>query len=234
MAGSTTHGIKFAVFGIVDDEGNLITDPKKGVGDLGVLLVDGDGEGASQANITGLEQNGTIKWANNKAKRVTHGKQQPNVALTMLDMARSELNKLKGYVSDGKGGQVLSSGAKPNVALLLASEDFDGTVIYEGFANGELIQGTQNHGTDNNNITEADTALTYQALAPIKAGVFLDDKGVQQPYKVWADDEPGFDLAAMFAEVFGGFSQTEKLNIPGASKAVGTKVNGGVTSPLSD
>ncbi|KRM20307.1 phage major tail protein [Ligilactobacillus hayakitensis DSM 18933 = JCM 14209] len=227
MAGATTHGILYAAFGIVDDKGDIIKDAKKGVSELGVEVVDGDGEGATTANITGLEQNGTIKWANNKAKRITHGKQQPQVALTMLDIKKDLLNRLKGYVSDGKGGYVLTSGSKPNVALLICSEDMDGTRIYEGFANGELTQPAQNHGTDNNNITEADTALTYQALAPIKDTTFVDDKGVTQPYKVWADDEAGFDINAMFKEVFGGFDGVASLKIPGGTKTNSVAVDGG-------
>ena len=220
MAGATTHGILYAAFGIVDDKGDIIKDAKKGVSELGVEVVDGDGEGATTANITGLEQNGTIKWANNKAKRITHGKQQPQVALTMLDIKKDLLNRLKGYVSDGKGGYVLTSGSKPNVALLICSEDMDGTRIYEGFANGELTQAAQN-------ITEADTTLTYQALAPIKDTTFVDDKGVTQPYKVWADDEAGFDINAMFKEVFGGFDGVASLKIPGGTKTGSVAVDGG-------
>ena len=227
MAGATTHGILYAAFGIVDDKGDIIKDAKKGVSELGVEVVDGDGEGATTANITGLEQNGTIKWANNKAKRITHGKQQPQVALTMLDIKKDLLNRLKGYVSDGKGGYVLTSGSKPNVALLICSEDMDGTRIYEGFANGELTQAAQNHGTDNNNITEADTTLTYQALAPIKDTTFVDHKGLTQPYKVWADDEAGFDINAMFKEVFGGFDGVASLKIPGGTKTNSVAVDGG-------
>ena len=227
MAGATTHGILYAAFGIVDDKGDILKDTKKGVSELGVEVVDGEGEGATTANITGLEQNGTIKWANNKAKRITHGKQQPQVSLTMLDIKKDLLNRLKGYVSDGKGGYVLTSGSKPNVALLICSEDMDGTRIYEGFANGELTQAAQNHGTDNNNITEADTTLTYQALAPIKDTTFVDDKGVTQPYKVWADDEAGFDINAMFKEVFGGFDGVASLKIPGGTKTNSVAVDGG-------
>lgn len=218
MAGSTTHGIRYAAFGIIDDNGNILKD-SKGVNNLGVYVVDDKGEGATTANITGLEQAGTIKYANNQAKRIIHGKQQPQVALTMLDMPRELLNKLKGYISDGKGGYVLSSGAKPNVALLLCSEDMDGTLIYEGFAHGELTQTGQNHGTDTNQLVEADVTLTYQALDPLKETIFLDNRGVQQPYKVWADDETGFDMVEMYKEVFGGFTEVQSLKIPKKIKA---------------
>lgn len=81
--------------------------------------------------------------------------------------------------------------------------------------------------TDNNNITEADTTLTYQALAPIKDTTFVDDKGVTQPYKVWADDEAGFDINAMFKEVFGGFDGVASLKIPGGTKTGSVAVDGG-------
>ena len=52
MAGATTHGILYAAFGIVDDKGDILKDAKKGVSELGVEVVDGEGEGATTANIT--------------------------------------------------------------------------------------------------------------------------------------------------------------------------------------
>ncbi|GKT04430.1 phage tail protein [Furfurilactobacillus sp. WILCCON 0119] len=205
--GSTSfHGIKGITFGVNDDLGMLVTDPSKGgVGTDGIELVDGDGQGATTANITGLEAKGTIQWANNKAKRESHGKSAPEVAITMLDMGHKLLQTLKGYDSDGKGGYTLRGGNKPHVAMLICSTGFDGNDYYEGFANGELIEAGHNHGTDNANETDANTTLSYAALTPLKDDVFLDSKGNQQPFKTWSSAEEGFDKAAMYAEVFGGY-----------------------------
>jgi len=65
-----------------------------------------------------------------------------------------------------------------------------------------------NHGTDNNNETDANTTLTYQALDPLKADVFGG-----QPYKIWTSADEGFDEATMMGEVFGGYKAAS--SVPG-------------------
>lgn len=205
MSNSTSvHGIRYIALGIVDDLGKIITDATKGLSDTGVVVIDGDGQGATTANVTNLEEAGTIQWANNKSKRVAHGKPQPQVALTMLDMPYDILQKIKGYNSDGKGGYTLSSTKKPHVAMLICSTSFDGSDYFEGFANGEVIEPGQNHGTDNTAEVDANTTLTYQSLAPIKDDVFIDNTGLQQPTKFWNSGMEGFDAETMGTEVFGG------------------------------
>lgn len=207
MSGSTSfHGIRYVAFGLVDDAGKIIADAAKGLSDTGIVAVDGDGQGATTANITNLEEAGTIQWANNKSKRVAHGKPQPQVAITMLDMPFDVLQKLKGYNSDGKGGYVLSSSNKPHVAMLICSSGFDGNDYFEGFANGELIEPGHNHGTDTNAEVDANATLTYQALNPLPDDVFVDATGLQQPIKMYAAFETGFDADSMCKEVFGGVS----------------------------
>lgn len=207
MAGTSFYGINWAAFGIVDSStGLIIADENKGLSKGGVVLVDGDGQGATTANITGLEAAGTKQYANNKAKRVTHGAQSPQLALTMLDMPFEYGQKMKGYVSDGKGGYVLKGGNKPNVAILLCVSDFWGNAMYEAFANGELIEAAHNHGTNTNNEVDYNSAYTYSALSPIKNDVFVDPvTGVQQPYKQFNSADTNFSMDAMLSEVFGGY-----------------------------
>lgn len=212
-AGTSTHGIDWIAVGILDDNGDIITGPN-GVCATGVLKIDGDGEGFTTSNITTIEEKGEIKFANNKPKRVSHGKSHPEIALTALDMPRSVLMKLRGFVKSGTSGYVLRSGNKPNVAILVKSSDLDDTAIYEGFANGELIQGTNNHGTDNTKEVEADTTISYQALTPIADNVFVDDKGVKQPYKNWAETDDGFKSSEMLAEIFHGYSGPDVDKLP--------------------
>ncbi|GEK28520.1 phage tail protein [Furfurilactobacillus siliginis] len=219
-AGSTSfHGIQWITFGILDETGKLIADATKGVSGDGIYLVDGDGQGATTANVTGLETKGTPQWANNKIKRQTHGKMAPEVAITMLDMPFKLLQKLKGYVTDGKGGWVLSSANKPHVAMLIKSTGFDGEDYFEGFANGELIEPGHTHGTDTTNETDANTALTYSALVPIDNKIFVDDKGNQQPMKMWASTDEGFEEESMYSEVFGGFKPNAGDNVSNSSSA---------------
>lgn len=147
-AGTSSFGIDYVVFGIVDDAGKLIT-ADNGVSETGIVLVDGDGEGATTANVTNIEVAGTEQWANNQVKRIAHGLSHPQVALTMLDLDLELTNKLLGYDMDKTGGAVLRNGSKPNVAMLIASRDFNDNYHYVGFANGEMIEPTLNHGTNN-------------------------------------------------------------------------------------
>lgn len=204
-AGTSSFGIDYVIFGITDDNGKLLTS-NKGVSDTGIVLVDGDGQGATTANITNIEAAGTEQYANNQVKRIAHGLSRPQVALTMLDLDLELSNKMLGYVMDSTGGAVLKSGMKPNVAMLIASHDFNDNYHYAGFANGEMIEGTMNHGTNNANETDANATFTYQALAPIPDGIFSDGNGVQQPMKIWNSGLSGFNSAAMLKEVFGGYT----------------------------
>lgn len=204
--GASTFGINYVVFGLVDDQGKLITDTAKGLSETGIVLIDDPGQGAMTANITALEAAGTKQFANNQAKRMTHGSQQPQVALTMLDLPGDVSNKMLGYYSDAMAGTVLDTTGKPNVAMLIASQDFYGNFFFDGFANGEMIMAGRNHGTNNANETDANATYTYNALTPIADDIFKDTKGNQQPYKTWNSGAAGFSSAAMLKEVFGGYA----------------------------
>lgn len=196
----STHGVKDVTFGLIDSTGAIITDATKGISTTGIYLVDGDAEGATQANVTGLEAAGTVQYANDGPKRVSNGAMEPQVALEFLDIDFDTLQKLKGFVTDGKGGWTRQL-PKPHVAMLVHSRSYGGVDIYEGFANGQLIEAGMNHGTDNNGETDANTTLTYQGLDPLKADTFDG-----QPYKIWTSADEGFDKAAMMGEVFGGYT----------------------------
>lgn len=213
-AGTSSFGIDYVVFGIVDDAGKLIT-ADNGVSETGIVLVDGDGEGATTANVTNIEAAGTEQYANNQVKRIAHGLSRPQVSLTMLDLDLELTNKLLGYDMDKTGGAVLRYGSKPNVAMLIASRDFNDNYHYIGFANGEMIEPTLNHGTNNANETDANATFTYQALAPIPDGTFADANGSSQPMKIWNSGLAGFDSAAMLKEVFGGYAGTNILTSHG-------------------
>ena len=209
--GTSFKGIRWVAFGIIDPTtGLIVADEKKGLSKDGVVLVDGDGQGATTANITGLEEAGQQQYANDKVKRITHGTPTPQVALTMLDMPFDIGAKIKGYVTDGKGGWVLTSGRKPNVALMICSSDYWGNAVLDCFANGEVIEPSHNHATSNKNESDYNSTYTYQSLSPIKNDVFVDPTtGTQQSYKEYSSGDPSFDAAAMLAEVFGGFTDSD-------------------------
>lgn len=210
--GTSFKGIRWVAFGLIDPTtGLIIADEKKGLSKSGVVLVDGDGQGATTANITGLEEAGQQQYANDKVKRITHGTPTPQVALTMLDMPLDIGQKTKGYVYDGKGGYVLTAGRKPNVALMICSSDYWGNAVLDCFANGEMIESAHNHATSNKNESDYNSTYTYQSLSPIKDDVFVDPTtGTQQSYKEYSSGDANFDAAAMLAEVFGGFVDTDK------------------------
>lgn len=203
--GVSFKDIAWVEFANLDDNGKIITDAVKGLSTTGIYHADGDGEGATTANITGLEEKGTPQYANGKTKRMAHGTQTPSLALTMLDMDGSVMAKMKGYVPDGKGGYVLSSAKKPHVAIIVASYDMDDNLFYDCFANGEMIEVAHNHGTNTTTEVNYNGTFEYDALDPLGSTVFVDDLGVQHPYKYYYSAANGFSEAAMRNEVFGGY-----------------------------
>lgn len=204
MAGISVKGIDFVILGLTDDTGKLLTDTDKGLSATGLALIDGDGDGATTANITALEEAGQQQYANNKVKRVNHGVPSPQVALTMLDMPLDIAQKCVGY-EQVNGGAVLAN-EKPHVALLIASHDFDGNWFFDTFANGEMIIPTRNHGTSNKNETDSNATFTYQSLAPIPNDIFTNKEGSQQSYKMYNSGTSDFKYDVMLKEVFGGYT----------------------------
>jgi hypothetical protein len=209
--GASFTGIDYVAFGIIDgDTGKLVADKDKGLSADGVVIVDGDGQGATTANITQLGATGADQYANNKLKRIAYGLQRPQLALTMLDMPFDIAQKIKGYVSDGKGGYVLGK-IRPHVAVLVASEDYWGNMVFDAFANSSVDETAHNHGTDNQNEVDYNAALTIQALNPIDDNVFIDpDTGTQRAYKQFQSGDDGFTYDDMLSEVFGGYKDTNK------------------------
>lgn len=219
MAGISVKGIDFVMLGLTDNTGKLIADEVQGLSQTGLVLIDGDGDGATTANITALEEAGQQQYANNKVKRINHGVPTPQVALTMLDMPYDVARKCIGY-QEVNGGAVLGNN-KPHVAMLIASHDFDGNWFFDTFANGEMIIPTRNHGTSNKNETDSDAAFTYQSMAPIPNNVFVNNDGSQQAYKMWNTGDTNYKQANMLKEVFGGYTGDDPM--AGYTQAGGTE-----------
>lgn len=204
-AGLSVKGIDFIVLGMTDNKGNIIADEDKGLSKTGLALIDGDGDGATTANITGLEEAGQQQYANNKVKRINHGVPTPQVALTMLDLPYDIGRKCIGYQTVN-GGEILGNN-KPHIPLLIASHDFDGNWFFDAFANGEMIIPTRNHGTSNKNETDSNATFTYQSLTPIPNNTFINDDGSQQSFKMYNTGSKGWvGYEAMLKEVFGGYT----------------------------
>lgn len=227
----STHGIRQSWFARLDDDGKLISDPAKGgLGTDGVYSPTVNAEGLTVANYTGLETAGTLQYANDEAKRMTTSKMAPALAITALDFDRVQANLMLGYEPDGTGGYTLVT-PKPHIAILTKAENFDGSFTYEAMANATVIKAGTSHSTDQQAETDANDTFQANGLIPIDPDVFVNKNGDQQPYKVWLSDADGFNQAAMFKEVFGGYVLGNGTHANNADTGTTTPVTTPVTGP---
>ncbi|WEV36215.1 phage tail protein [Lactobacillus sp. ESL0677] len=199
------HNIRYSVYGILDDSGKLVIGDK-GLSESGIYIADHPGEGATQANYTGVEAAGEQKYANGQVKRVAYGKPNIQLALTMLDMDFAVKQKIKGWVSDGKGGWTQHL-PKPHIAILTMADGFDGTDIVEALANTEVIEPNSNNATDTTTSADDNDELTVQAKEPLDKTKFVDplDKTKNLPYKIWSSSDSKYDYNEILKEVFPGY-----------------------------
>lgn len=215
--GAATTGVNWAKLAILDGTGNLISDATKGgIGPDGVYEAVNKSVGIIEAKISGIEQKGNAVFANNGVGRYSYGMQQPSMTLNALDMDYDVYNKIKGYDSDGKGGFVLSSKEKPHVAVLVAAQDYAGNYIYLAFANANVVETDLDKKTNDTKPEDDTISLEVDALNPLKDGIFEDSVGQQKPYKVYFSQASGFDEAAMYSEVFGGYTATPSTPTAGS------------------
>ncbi|MCG0574034.1 phage tail protein [Lactiplantibacillus plantarum] len=200
------HNILDVTFAALDDKGDLIKEPDKGLSTDGIYVADHRGEGFATANISAIESAGTPGWANGKMKRIAYPKSVPSIELTALDLDWGINNKLRGYVQDTKSGAWLLQTPKPHIALIIRSQAFDNSIFYECFNNVEFVQETSKNATDNKEESDDSTSLIGQALTPLKSDIFVNpNNGLQQPYMIANSADKGFDLTKLYAEVFGGY-----------------------------
>ncbi|KZU84728.1 phage tail protein [Lactiplantibacillus plantarum] len=203
------HNILDVTFAALDDKGDLIKEPDKGLSTDGIYVADHRGEGFATANITAIEAAGTPGWANGKIKRIAYPKSVPSIELTALDLDWGINNKLRGYVQDAKSGAWLLQTPKPHIALIIRSQAFDNSIFYECFNNVEFVQETSKNATDNKEESDDSTSLIGQALTPLKSDIFVNpNNNLQQPYMIANSADKGFDLTKLYAEVFGGYVLT--------------------------
>lgn len=201
------HNIVKATFALLDDNGDLIKDATKGLSTDGIYVADHQGEGFSQINVTAIEAAGAPGWGNGQIKRTAYGKSMPTLALTALDLDWKVNQMLKGFTQNATTGAWVRQLPKPHVAMIAESQSLDGDIsIYECFNNIEFVEEASNNSTDTNTQVAYSTVLNGTVLAPLKPDIFLAANGVQQPYMVAKSTDTGFDLAKLYAEVFGGYA----------------------------
>ncbi|WP_353726324.1 phage tail protein [Lactiplantibacillus plantarum] len=201
------HNIVKATFALLDDNGDLIKDPTKGLSADGIYVANHNGEGFSQINVTAIEAAGTPGWGNGQIKRTAYGKSMPTLALTALDLDFKINQMLKGFTQNANTGAWVRQLPKPHVAMIAESQSLDGDIsIYECFNNIEFVEEASNNGTDTNSQVTYSTVLNGSVLAPLKPNIFLAANGVQQPYMIAKSTDTGFDLNKLMAETFGGYT----------------------------
>lgn len=173
----------------------MIADAVKGLSATGVYTVDAGVISAKTANITGIESAPQKIYGNNKSVDLQHSKGDVSVALDFNKLPQNILNKLLGRVGDNSGGY--TKGDKPNVAMLITTDDIDSTnQIYYGFGLGQIVRPTLNNGTNTAAEVRSDDALTYAAL---------DVDEWDDSIKTWYSGDTQFNQAAMMKDVFGGY-----------------------------
>lgn len=192
-----TVGLYGIAFGLVDSTQKIIADANNGLGTDGIYEVGRADLGGKTANITGLSAKPEKIYGFNQVQDVTMPTSEPSVALDINDLNFQIKQKIKGFVSDGKGGYV-DENLKAHVALLITAQTIDRQhFVYYGFGDGILTETAADLKTDTNAEQRTDDTLTYTALSTIAFN--------NHPYKIYSDLDPNFDKANMYKEVFGGY-----------------------------
>lgn len=196
------QGLKLVTLALVDDDGKLIKGLEKGgLSESGIYQITSKDFGSKTANITGLEGPTTKVYGNNQTQDIATGASSPAVALDINNLNFHIRNLVLGNKPDSKGGYVYT-GVKPNVAMLIETESVHtGMRVFFGFGKGQMGMAAQNLGTNTENQTREDDALTYTALTT--------EAFDGQPVKIWLDDSASkdnkFEEPAMMSQVFGGY-----------------------------
>ena len=211
------HNIVKATFALLDDNGDLIKDPTKGLSADGIYVADHQGEGFSQINVATIEAAGTPGWGNGQIKRTAYGKSMPTLTLTALDLDFKINQMLKGFTQNPNTGAWVRQLPKPHVAMIAESQSLDGDIsIYECFNNVEFVEEGSNNSTDTNSQVAYSTSLHGTVLAPLKPDIFLAANGVQQPYMIAKSNDTNFKLDKLMAETFGGYHSSTSA-VPGST-----------------
>ncbi|BDR56878.1 phage tail protein [Xylocopilactobacillus apis] len=194
-----TKGFKFALVGLLDKDGKLISDPAKGVGAHGIFSVNAEtSKGTVGANMTGLEGTATALYGSDQKVDTTYGLAQPQVAFSANDMPYDVVEKMLGHVANDYGGFDAVPGQKPDVAMIYATRSFrTGRFVYKLFFHGSCSQPEKNEQTDNQQENIVADALTYSPSANTKNGA---------PYTTVYQDEPNFNLKKMLQAVYPGIA----------------------------
>lgn len=202
-------GLKKTYLAIIDKKTGKIKTGTDGLSADGLYQSNSKDLGTKSANITNISTSGTQIFGDNALVDVTNSKSFPQVAGVWNNLPFDVKAKLKGEVSDGKGGYVQSQDL-PQIALIVESETLDrANSIFYAFANGQVKETAVNIQTDTAAEVRVDDTLTYQS--------FGFDAWNNQGMKTYFSGDTGFDKTAMLKEVMGGYTASAPSGGSGTS-----------------
>lgn len=161
-----TVGLKLVTLALKNSETGKVLTGEDGLSENGLLPITTQMWGTKTANITNIQEAGSIQYGNNVGTFVSTPKGSPQVALDFNKLPFEVTQKIVGRKQDPDTGAWIESGKHPSVAMLIESESIDRmNKVYYGFGNGSMTQASINNGTDTNAETMETDALTYQALS---------------------------------------------------------------------
>lgn len=192
-----TKGFKYALMGILDKQGNLVTDPNKGIGTKGIFSVNEETSlGTVGANMTGLEGAATPFYGSDVKVGTDYGVAQPNVVFSANDLPYDVYEKVLGHVYNGFGGYDAIAGKKPDVAMVYVSHSArEDKLVYKLFYHGTLSHTEQNNQSNSQNVSRVPDSLTYSPSANVKTA---------SSDTAFYEADPNFDFKRMIKSVFPG------------------------------
>lgn len=193
-----TVGLKLVTLALKNSETGKILTGEDGLSENGLLPITTQMWGTKTANITNIQEAGTIQYGNNVGTFVSTPKGSPQVALDFNKLPFEVTQKIVGRKQDPDTGAWIETGKHPSVALLIESQSIDRmNRVFYGFGNGTMTQASINNGTDTNAETMATDALTYQALSTPE----FDGEALA----MYSDVSKAFDETKMKQQVFAGY-----------------------------
>lgn len=193
-------GLKKTYLALIDKTTGKILSGAGGLTTDGLYKSNNKDLGTKGASITNISTNGTQIFGDNNLTDVTSSKSFPQVAGVWNNLPFVVKQKIKGGLSDEKGGYVQSQDL-PQVALIVESETLDrANSVFYAFANGQITEAAVNIQTDTAAEVRVDDTLTYQS--------FGFEAWKNQGMKTFFSGDEGFKKEDMLKEVFGGYVAT--------------------------
>lgn len=195
-----TVGLDAVYVGLKNGDGSVIVDAVKGLAATGAYKVDtnkSEGNlGTKSANITNIAGTPTKYSGNNEVVDSSKPHGYPSVAWDANDINPTVLHKLLGDVLETGGWVEGDTGTE--AGLIICSErPSNGEKVYFAFGRGQFTKASQNIQTNTDTAeTREDDNLTFTS--------FGYDKWHGRAMKTFYEKADGFDMKAMFDEVFPG------------------------------